>query len=76
MRQIGVPSLADRGYAIATDAAANVYVTGYTRGDLAGTNQGDKDVFLLKLEPGRRAALAAAVRRRGRGQGLGRRGDG
>ena len=49
VRQIGVPALADRGYAIATDAAANVYITGYTRGDLAGTNQGDKDVYLLKL---------------------------
>ena len=45
------PALADRGYAIATDATGNVYVTGYTRGNLAGTNQGDKDVYLLKLDP-------------------------
>jgi enterochelin esterase-like enzyme len=51
LRQFGVPALADRGYAIATDATGNVYVTGYTRGDLAGTNQGDKDVYLLKLDP-------------------------
>ena len=51
VRQVGLSSVADRGYAIATDAAANVYVTGYTRGDLAGTNQGDKDVILLKLDP-------------------------
>ncbi len=51
LRQLGVPSLADRGYAIATDATSNVYVTGYTRGDLAGTNQGDKDVYLAKLDP-------------------------
>ena len=43
--------LADRGYAIATDATGNVYVTGYTRGNLAGTNQGDKDVYLAKLDP-------------------------
>ena len=51
LRQLGVPGLADRGYAIATDATGNVYVTGYTRGNLAGTNQGDKDVYLLKLDP-------------------------
>jgi enterochelin esterase-like enzyme len=51
LRQLGVPALADRGYAIATDATGNVYVTGYTRGALAGTNQGDKDVFLAKLDP-------------------------
>ena len=51
LRQLGVPALADRGYAVSTDATGNVYVTGYTRGDLAGTNQGDKDVYLLKLDP-------------------------
>jgi enterochelin esterase-like enzyme len=50
-RQFGVPAVADRGYAIATDAAANVYVTGYTRGDLGATNQGDKDVYVAKLDP-------------------------
>ena len=51
LRQFGVPALADRGYAIATDATSNIYVTGYTRGDLGATNQGDKDVFLAKLDP-------------------------
>jgi enterochelin esterase-like enzyme len=51
LRQLGVPAVADRGYAIATDATGNVYVTGYTRGDLAGANQGDKDVYLAKLDP-------------------------
>lgn len=50
VRQFGVPAVADRGYAIATDATANVYVTGYTRGALAGPNQGDKDVYLAKLD--------------------------
>lgn len=51
VRQFGVPALADRGYAIATDATGNVYVTGYTRGALAGPNQGDKDIYILKLDP-------------------------
>lgn len=52
LRQFGVPAAADRGYAIATDSAANVYVTGYTRGNLAATNLGDKDVYLAKLDAG------------------------
>ena len=51
VRQFGVPAVADRGYALATDAAANVYVTGYTRGNLGAVNLGDKDVYLLKLDP-------------------------
>ncbi|MBA2298149.1 MAG: SBBP repeat-containing protein [Actinobacteria bacterium] len=52
LRQFGVPAAADRGYAIATDALSNVYVTGYTRGNLGATNAGDKDVYLAKLAPG------------------------
>ena len=43
--------MADRGYALATDAAGNVYVTGYTRGNLGATNVGDKDVYIAKLDP-------------------------
>ncbi|MGH3072167.1 MAG: alpha/beta hydrolase-fold protein [Gaiellaceae bacterium] len=50
VRQFGVAAVADRGYALATDSAANVYVTGYTRGNLAATNLGDKDVYLAKLD--------------------------
>ena len=43
--------MADRGYALATDATGNIYVTGYTRGNLAATNLGDKDVYVAKLDP-------------------------
>jgi Beta-propeller repeat len=50
LRQFGVPAVADRGYAIATDDAGSIYVTGYTRGSLAGANQGDKDVIVAKLD--------------------------
>ena len=51
LRQFGVAGVADRGYALATDTTGNVYVTGYTRGNLAATNQGDKDIYIAKLDP-------------------------
>ena len=51
LRQFGVAGVADRGYAVATDTTGNVYVTGYTRGDLGATNVGDKDVYVAKLDP-------------------------
>ena len=51
LRQFGVAAVADRGYALATDTTGNVYVTGYTRGNLAATNQGDKDIYIAKLDP-------------------------
>jgi hypothetical protein len=48
--QVGT-SAADRGYGIAIDTTGSIYVAGYTRGNLAGTNVGDKDVYLLELAP-------------------------
>jgi enterochelin esterase-like enzyme len=51
LRQFGVPAVADRGYALATDTSGNVYVTGYTRGSLGATNVGDKDIYIAKLDP-------------------------
>ena len=49
--QLGASGLADRGYAIATDQSGSIYLGGYTKGDLGGGNQGDKDVILIKLDP-------------------------
>jgi enterochelin esterase-like enzyme len=50
--QIGASTVADRGYGVAVDGAGSIYVTGYTRGVLAGPgNLGDKDVYLLRLAP-------------------------
>jgi enterochelin esterase-like enzyme len=50
LRQFGVAGVADRGYALDTDATGNIYVTGYTRGNLAATNLGDKDIYVAKLD--------------------------
>ena len=41
---------ADRSYSVATDPAGGIYLGGYTKGNLGGTNAGDKDVFLAKLD--------------------------
>jgi len=50
--QVGGPAAADRGYGVAIDGAGSIYVTGYTRGVLAGpANLGDKDVYVLRLAP-------------------------
>ncbi len=49
LTQFGVPGVADRSYSVAVDGTA-VYVGGYTKGALGGANQGDKDVFVARLD--------------------------
>ncbi|QNE20507.1 esterase [Kribbella qitaiheensis] len=41
---------ADRSYSVATDSAGGTYLGGYTKGNLGGTNLGDKDAFVAKLD--------------------------
>ncbi len=47
-RQFGTSSQ-DEGSGVAADGLGNVYVTGFTDGDLDGPNAGRSDGFLLKL---------------------------
>ncbi|MEV5964216.1 alpha/beta hydrolase-fold protein [Kribbella sp. NPDC051952] len=49
LTQFGVPGVADRSYSVAVDGT-DVYVGGYTKGALGGANQGDKDVFVARLD--------------------------
>ncbi len=42
---------AEQGLGVGTDLTGNVYVAGYTEGDLGGTNAGGWDGFLRKLDP-------------------------
>ena len=46
-KQLGT-SADDRGYNITSDSGGNVYVTGWTKGDLDGTNVGGEDLFVVK----------------------------
>jgi beta-propeller repeat-containing protein len=39
----------DRSNSVAVDSAGDVYLTGFTNGDLAGTNQGYEDAWLAKF---------------------------
>jgi len=47
--QIGTRD-SDWSYSVAVDAAGDVYISGYTEGDLGGPNAGDWDAFLVKFE--------------------------
>lgn len=49
--QIGTGSW-DRSDSVAVDASGNVYISGYTQGDLGGANAGGEDAFLSKLDSG------------------------
>ncbi len=40
----------DQSYSVATDAAGNAYISGFTYGDLGGSNAGDWDAFLTKVD--------------------------
>lgn len=41
----------DISYGMATDITGNVYISGFTKGDLGNQNAGDDDAFLSKLDP-------------------------
>jgi len=47
-KQLGTTS-SDYGYSVTTDSSGNIYVTGYTYGDLDGnTSSGGQDIFLVQ----------------------------
>ena len=49
-KQLGT-TYSDYGYGVTTDSSDNIYVTGYTTGDLDGnTKSGDDDIFLVKYD--------------------------
>lgn len=50
VRQFGDKNAADRGYGISANTG-NIFLTGYTKGSLEGSNQGDKDVFVTCFDP-------------------------
>ena len=50
-QQIGTPSQ-DRGRGIAIDGSGNVYLAGYTGGDLGGPSQYNDDAFVVKYDNG------------------------
>ena len=69
LTQLGVPGVADRSYSIAVDGT-DIYVGGYTKGSLGGTNQGDKDVFLARLDADGRQVWLRQVGSAGEDKGM------
>ena len=56
-QQIGTASY-DYCVSVAVDASGNAYISGYTYGDLVGTNAGEWDAFLVKYEVPEPATMA------------------
>jgi hypothetical protein len=48
-QQIGT-AVIDATWSVAVDASGNAYVSGSTKGDLGGTNQGGNDAYLTKFD--------------------------
>ena len=49
VRQLGT-SNSDESFGVAADGQGNVFIGGYTEGDLAGANQGLRDAFVSKYD--------------------------
>lgn len=47
---IGTTDTIEKAEGVATDIAGNIYVVGYTDGNVAGTNAGSEDAFILKYD--------------------------
>ncbi|WP_433242705.1 alpha/beta hydrolase-fold protein [Streptosporangium sp. CA-135522] len=50
LTQFGVAGAADRAYGLTAAPDGGAYLAGYTKGALAGTNSGDKDAFLARVD--------------------------
>ncbi len=61
----------DTGYSVATDAAGNVYVSGYSTGPLYASPQGNRDYFLAKYDAAGNLVWGKQVGTSGHDQGWG-----
>lgn len=61
----------DTGYALACDAGGNVYMSGYTTGNLYGPPQGNRDYFLVKYDSAGTQLWASQVGTSGHDQAWG-----
>ncbi|MGW6280646.1 alpha/beta hydrolase-fold protein [Kribbella sp. NPDC055071] len=69
LTQFGVPGVADRSYSVAVDGS-DIYVAGYTKGSLGSANQGDKDVFVARLDGDGRLVWLRQVGSAGEDKGM------